>query len=378
MTSFRRPIDAVVMQHHSIAATPLPVHAVNKWDALRAITTARKRLGLTDRDLSVLQALLSFHPDTMLDDPARMIVFPSNQSICNRLNGMPCSTMRRHLARLVETGLLLRRDSPNGKRYRRRIGNEAFGFDLSPLSRRFSELETLAQQVHAEACQISHLRETIRLMRRDLYALLEFTRETSEITAQLDQLSTVLRRQLDITALQQIISGLKPIIHELRELAGIARDAVVETPDMSTINDQNEHHQQRSNNNLIESEKSAENVGQNGAAQELALSTIISACPEVLSYAQQPVRCWHSFVTLVEGIRPMMGIDQAVWQSAKKAMGTESAAVVLAAMLERFTEIRSAGAYLRILSTKAAQGGFSVRPMIMAALRRRSDLCSQL
>lgn len=45
-----------------------------------------------------------------------MIVFPSNKAICARLNGTPCSKMRRHLSRLVEAGLLMRRDSPNGKR----------------------------------------------------------------------------------------------------------------------------------------------------------------------------------------------------------------------------------------------------------------------
>ncbi len=51
--------------------------------------------------------------------------------------GMPASTLRRHLAVLVDAGLIVRRDSPNGKRYARknRAGaiELAFGFDLSPL-----------------------------------------------------------------------------------------------------------------------------------------------------------------------------------------------------------------------------------------------------
>ena len=50
---------------------------------------------------------------------------------------MPASTLRRLLAVLVEAGLIVRRDSPNGKRYARKgRGGEitlAFGFDLAPL-----------------------------------------------------------------------------------------------------------------------------------------------------------------------------------------------------------------------------------------------------
>ncbi|MDF3604713.1 plasmid replication protein RepC [Paracoccus sp. DMF-8] len=378
LTSFRRPIDAVVMQHHSIAATPMPAHAVNKWDALREITTARKRLGLTDRDLTVLQALLSFHPGTALDDPTKLVVFPSNRAICERLNGMPCSTMRRHLARLIDSGLLLRRDSPNGKRYQRRIGNEAFGFDLSPLARRFAEFATLAESVQAEARQIAHLRETIRLMRRDLLALIEATEASPAAMTQIDQLATILRRQLEIPALEQIITRLKLLIDELRHAANIAPVTAAKTAEMGTTDSQNEQHQQRSNNNPIESEKGCEQVDAANAEPDLPLSLIASACPEVFGYAQHPVRHWHGFVDLVEKVRPMMGIATQVWQDAKQVMGIENAAVTLAAMLQRFGEIRSAGAYLRILTAKARDGGFSVRPMVMAALRREPGMSSQL
>lgn len=51
-------------------------------------------------------------------------------------------------------------------------------------------------------------------------------------------------------------------------------------------------------------------------------------------------------------------------------MGAEDAAATLAAMLERFTEIRSPGAYLRNLSAKAAMNAFSSGPMVLAIARR--------
>ncbi len=40
--------------------------AVNKWQLFRTLTEIRERLGVSDRSLAVLNALLSFHPETAL------------------------------------------------------------------------------------------------------------------------------------------------------------------------------------------------------------------------------------------------------------------------------------------------------------------------
>jgi replication initiation protein RepC len=81
-------------------------------------------------------------------------------------------TIRRHLAALVEAGLLTRKDSPNGKRYARkdRSGSirEAFGFSLAPLLARADEIEHLAAEVVAEKLYVQRLRERISLSRRDI------------------------------------------------------------------------------------------------------------------------------------------------------------------------------------------------------------------
>jgi hypothetical protein len=45
--------------------------AVNKWHLFRTLTEVRERLGVSDRSLSVLNALLSFHPETALTLPRR-------------------------------------------------------------------------------------------------------------------------------------------------------------------------------------------------------------------------------------------------------------------------------------------------------------------
>ncbi|MGO7157808.1 plasmid replication protein RepC, partial [Rhizobium leguminosarum] len=109
----------------------------SKWKLFRAICEARPALGVTDRALTVLDALLTFYPDDEISEEKGLIVFPSNAQLSLRARGMTPATLRRHLAVLVEAGLILRKDSPNGKRYARRdragaIG-DAFGFSVAPL-----------------------------------------------------------------------------------------------------------------------------------------------------------------------------------------------------------------------------------------------------
>ena len=85
---------------------------------------------------------------------------------------MAPATLRRHLAALVDCGLIIRRDSPNGKRYARKgQGGEiefAFGFDLGPLVARAEEFEAWAEEVRAEERALQLVRERITLCRRDI------------------------------------------------------------------------------------------------------------------------------------------------------------------------------------------------------------------
>ncbi|MFW8642788.1 helix-turn-helix domain-containing protein [Rhizobium beringeri] len=55
-----------------------------------------------------------------LSEERGLIVFPSNAQLSIRARGMTAATLRRHLAGLVDAGLILRKDSANGKRFARR------------------------------------------------------------------------------------------------------------------------------------------------------------------------------------------------------------------------------------------------------------------
>ena len=102
----------------------------------------------------------------------------------------------------------------------------------------------------------------------------------------------------------------------------------------------------------------------------IPLQMVRQACRKIQDYAQGEIRHWHQLVGVAEFIRPMMGISPSAWEDAKSAMGPEEAAVVLAAILERFGDLRSPGGYLRALTAKAAAGSFSCSPMVIALLRR--------
>jgi replication initiation protein RepC len=94
-----------------------------------------------------------------------------------RANGMPPTTLRRHLAVLVDCGLIVRRDSPNGKRFARkgRGGQveQAYGFDLSPIVARAEEFEQLAEAVQAEKKAFKVAKERLTLLRRDIVKMID-------------------------------------------------------------------------------------------------------------------------------------------------------------------------------------------------------------
>ena len=150
----RRTLSLGLIATQQQARSVEPEKTVHKWKVFQAITEAKDKLGLPDRAIAVLSALLSFHQETMLVAGETPIVFPSNEKLCSRAHGIAPATLRRHLAALVEAGIVIRRDSPNGKRYARRgMDGEvslAFGFELTPLVARAEEFEALAAEVQAE------------------------------------------------------------------------------------------------------------------------------------------------------------------------------------------------------------------------------------
>ncbi len=390
-----RPISHAHLRVIERPEASVPARPVNKWELLRELSKAQAAFGVSERDLTVLQGLLSFFPDDALGGNAEMVVFPSNKAICERLNGMPCSTMRRHLARLVEAGLLQRRDSPNGKRYVRKHGEDrvAFGFDLSPLYCQSEEIARAAEAVREAEERVRRLREVVSLMRRDLAALAEFGDEMQPGLGFWDQLrdkaaltARALRRKLSIEDLAAYRADLEALLDQARNIIDGP-----ETEEMNTNDAQSERHHHNSNKESIDFEPALEKSGAAGVPDvdtnepvadvdeqdtrhlpKIPLHLVIAACPSLKTFYQGEIRHWHQLFDAACHVRPAMGISASAWEEAQRFMGPEQASIVVAAMLERFADIRSPGGYLRALTTKAAAGEFSCGPMVMALIGRRN------
>ena len=396
ISPFMRPISHAHLRVIERPEASVPGKPVNKWELLRELSKAQAAFGVTERDLTVLQGLLSFFPDDALGGNAEMVVFPSNKTVCERLNGMPCSTMRRHLSRLVEAGLLMRRDSPNGKRYVRRHGDErvTFGFDLSPLYCRAEEIARAAEAVREAEDRVRRLREVVSLMRRDLAALAEFGEEMQPRLGFWDQLrdtaaltARALRRKLSLEDLSAYRANLETLLDQARNLIDGP-----EAEDMNTNDARFEHHHHNSNKDSIDFEPALEQGGAAADAPEaetgeieadveepdmrrvpkIPLHLVIAGCPSLKTFYQGDIRHWHQLFDAACQVRPAMGISASAWEEAQRCMGPEQASIVVVAMLERFAEIKSPGGYLRALTSKAAAGEFSCGPMVMALMSRRN------
>jgi len=391
----RRALSLGHVASQALAKTRPLDKAVHKWTVFRAVCAAKARIGVTERALAVLDALLSFHPETALTGED-LIVFPSNEQLALRAHGMPASTLRRQLAVLVDAGVIIRRDSPNGKRYARKGRDgaiaQAFGFDLSPLVARADEFEALAEEVRAAERALRLARERITLCRRDIAKMIATgieegvpTRRGGQGPADWAELHALYRGIVGRIPRTATLAELTPLAEELSALADEILTLLefhVKSKNPSANESQNERHKQNSNPNpLPESEpafqKSRATAGAPNpppprmAETNFPLGMVLDACPDILDYAKGEISNWRDFVATAAVVRATLGVSPSAWEEAQSVMGERQAATVVAAILQRGAAIASAGGYLRDLTEKAAAGQFSAGPMLMALIGSR-------
>lgn len=367
----QRPVTAGLIRSVRAAQATPALPQTNKWELFRQLCVARHAYGLTDRDLGVLNALLSFHPGAILGDNASLVVFPSNASLAQRAHGMAESTLRRHLAALVASGVILRQDSPNGKRYAQRDrGGDlvaAYGFDLRPLLVRAVEIGHNAAEAQAAADRIKRLRAEITLMRRDAVKFAIYGQEDglpgdweAELAALMVQ-HRALRRNLGLAELTAIRVELRETLDRIAAMLGRG------TEKMGGKDGQNERHIQISTTDSDDLEPCQEK-GQGAGEPRLPLALVVKACPDILPYAQDEIRDWRDLIAVAAFVRGMMGISPQAWEVACRDMGPAVAAITVCCILQRVDQINSPGGYLRSLTAKAGAGAFSPGPMVMALL----------
>ncbi|MBB5551131.1 replication initiation protein RepC [Rhizobium lentis] len=413
----RRPMSLGMLASQQLAETIEPGMKRSKWKLFRAICEARPALGVTDRALTVLDALLTFYPDDEISEEKGLIVFPSNAQLSLRARGMTPATLRRHLAVLVEAGLILRKDSPNGKRYARRdragaIG-EAFGFSVAPLLARAVEIESLAAQAIADRELLRATRERLTICRRDISKLISAAIDEA-VPGDWEQMTMMFR---DLVARIPRVAGIEELAALLDEMELLRDEAVnllerhIKREKIDANESQIERHKQNSNPDSVyelepsfdtkQGEKAvttndgmaepsdeqrlkpprpyaraggrmpgAANPVAGHSLQSFPLGLVLQACPAILDYGPGgTIGNWRDLMSAAVVVRSMLGVSPSAYEEACAGMGPENAATVIACILERGGHINSPGGYLRDLTRRTERGEFAIGPMLMALFR---------
>ncbi|HEV7308128.1 plasmid replication protein RepC [Ensifer sp.] len=405
----RRSMTLGMLASQLSSVSPADDGAVDKWKLFRTICSAKASLGVSDRSLAVLNALLSFYPKTELDRAGNLVVFPSNAQLSLRTHGMAETTLRRHLTTLIDAGLLVRRDSPNGKRYARRdrkgaIG-QAFGFDLAPLIARASEFEAEAARLEADRVYLQAMRERLSLLRRDVAKLVDLLRPFDGFYAQAVEtrcqaVCATLSRKPLISDVSRVVAMLSTLRDDLTNQL----EKQLKTENTAANERQNERHIQNTESDYpSESEIADEHVvgdlsagggaktrfddgtvrntpGKQAASQrslapspyplQQRLPDVLKACPQINDYGPAGrIHNWRDLIQAATVVKTMLGVSPDAYDAACVVLGPETTATILACLLERAEHIHSAGGYLRELTRRAQSQAFSVQPMLSARLR---------
>lgn len=387
----RRPMTLALLKGQLDISRPSTQRTVDKWHVFRDVSEARVMLGLGDRALAVLHALLSFYPEQQLSEGGRLVVFPSNAQLSIRAHGIAGSTLRRHLAALVDAGVVIRKDSPNGKRFARKDSRgaieQAYGFSLAPLLARADEFAQLAQRVVAERQRLRLLRERFSLARRDVAKLISaaITAETPGEWHALEQQYATLSSAVGRTASAEELDAAVHALDELRIHLVKLLEIHLNSQDLGADDRQNERHiENPESDSIYESEQAQETARDEKLAHlpspapvnqaVFPLGLVLKACPDIAMYGPGgTVSGWRDLFSAAIVVRSMLGVSPSVYQDACEAMGPENAATVMACILERAGHISTAGGYLRDLTAKARNGVFSVGPMLSALIKTRHE-----
>ncbi|MDX0482458.1 replication initiation protein RepC [Sinorhizobium medicae] len=383
----RRPMTLALVRRQIATAEIEPGKSAGKWKVFRDVSVAREVLGLQDRSLTVLDALLTFYPDNELRQDAQLIVFPSNAQLKLRAHGIAGATLRRHLALLVEAGLIVRKDSANGKRYARkdRTGEieSAFGFDISPLLLRAEELAGTAQQVAADRAAFRRAKESLTICRRDVRKLITAAIEEGA-PGDWEAVERIYIGLVNRIPRSPVPSDVASILDEM-ELLQQELLNMLETPrkdeKISTNAAHSEQHIQSSKTEAIyefeprsRNEPGAKAMHDDRPNREpirsFPLGMVLRACPDIAMYGPGGrIDSWRDMMTAAVVVRSMLGVSPSAYQEACEIMGAENAAVVIACILERAGHVNSPGGYLRDLTRRTGRGEFSLGPVLAALLR---------
>jgi replication initiation protein RepC len=294
------------------------------------------------------------------------------------------------MAELIENGLILRRDSANGKRFRRRcLENRdrtlhAFGFDLSPLVLRAAELRTLSQETKKERASISRLWERLGAQRRFLQQQIDTAIVAGcdgtwlTYKAALKALPPLASVKRDAKALDQLNSALRDLASDI----DTALKTVVKLDEVTGNDGPDGRQNQTTESGLLESSAIAQSQNEQHALSvsaqtipPITLDDLYARFPNVVGFVAQSLT-WPLFIQTTCALCASLSQSDRVWQRLEHALGSSGAALVLGCVVERLslitsqnttndrTTIRNPRAYLNYLAGAAAAGRLDVKRLL--------------
>ena len=332
---------------------------------IETLRTAAPLIGLGAPVLATLDAMLSCLP------PKRNhhTVFASNATLTFRRNGISDRTLRRHAARLQEAGLLIRHDSPNGKRFSRHNAQDGktlrFGFDLSPLFARLQEIAALAAEALQRQDEIAYLRCKIRAAAS---SMLDIDPEHPQAL----EARRALRRNLTVVECQSLLSALDDSNVQAEDDGDMT---LGDTLRMTANDGQNVRHHHKSKKENIEKEAETEPqaLQPSEAAPNLSIPELVTACPEAAQFSLRPITTASDVIAHARTLAPMMGIDNGTYQAAETKLGALGSALTIWALMQLHDRVRSMGAYFRTITTGTKSTDFNPVTLIkrLAISQRR-------
>ena len=389
--------------------------SIPKSQAIVAVKKVAAAIGLKSQDLLLLDTFGSVTQAQDWEEGRRPIVWASNHFLMEQ-TGFSLATLRRHVRRLCEVGVISMKDSPNGKRWGRRDEDgvivEAYGFDLSPLAARAEEFEALYAHLQAERAECASMRNAITVTRRMIRAKIEKAQEAGlrGPWRALEErfgglLESLPRRSERAEGLENYLSRIKALLDSVEE----AFEAAFDWPDWSDAEASckttssknmiptslgNETHIRTTNepdpvkSNRFET-KHAAGVAREGQGAEPAeraedvdldinwsthgrgggskrgsdvdIPMLMASCPHFADMARATggyLRDWNDVHRAAASLRPIVGISEDAWNVANRVLGPAVAAASIALILDKSTtgEVRSPGGYLRGLVERAQVG----------------------
>jgi len=357
-TGWRRPARFV--------QPPTPTAEVSSTDLFAVARLAVKSLNLRPGARFVLEQLVGCWGGELLG--GRYLVWPSNEFLMDR-TGLSERGVRYAIRSLLELGVIVSKESANGKRFAIRSANgqirDAYGLDLSPLLSRREEFTERCEEIKVAREYRRRQFDEITVCRRSVQELLRalkdwFDKPTGDLQREFERLAAITPRRDSLASPEAALAAWRA----LHEVTKEQYDAACGGNNSRIIEDNNDTPDQ-SCNKAYEKNVAGPNL------VELA-----AACPDAMSFMPK-VADERDLIRAVSTLRGAFGTHESAWNEAMEMLGAAQAAKAFVVVLQRATEdngekIKNVGGYFRAYARMIEQGRVDLGLEVRGMRRRRA------